>query len=120
MKIALTSQGTNLDSLIDPRLGRTKGFIIVNSESMEYQYLENTWSSQSARGAGIQAAQVLADEKVAVLITGNCGPKAFTSLKAAGIKVIAGVQGQIRECIEKWQKGELKPSPSATMNSHWR
>ncbi len=119
MKIAVTSQGDTLDSAIDQRFGRANGFIIVDSETMDYRYVENTQNLQSASGAGIQAAQKMANEKVDILITGNCGPKAFATLKVSAVGVITGAQGTVRECIEKWKKGELQPTDSANVNPHW-
>jgi len=117
MKIAVTSKSNNLESEIDPRFGRCSYFLIVDTDTMSFEYLSNE-STMASGGAGIQAAQTVAKLGAKVAITGNIGPNAFQTLSAAGIKVFTGVNGTIKEAIEKYKNGELKETEAPTVGSH--
>jgi predicted Fe-Mo cluster-binding NifX family protein len=68
MKICITSQGNSLDSLVDPRFGRCQHFIIVETDTMEYEAIENS-NIASGGGAGIQSAQLMSQNEVKVVLT---------------------------------------------------
>jgi len=118
MKICVTSQGNNLDSLVDPRFGRCQYFIIVDTDTMEYKAIENS-NIAAGGGAGIQSAQLIANEGVKTVLTGNCGPNAFRVFSGAGIQIMTGVSGVVREAIEKFKRGEFKDVSGPTVGSHF-
>jgi len=109
MRICVSSHGNNLDSQVDPRFGRCQYFILVDTETLEFEAIKNP-NIESMGGAGIQSGQLVTSRQVKTVITGNVGPNAFETLQAAGIKVITGASGSIREALEKYKKGELKPA----------
>ncbi len=110
-KIAVSSEGPTLDDLVDPRFGRAGGFVLVDTSTMESSYLDNGISQTRAQGAGIQAAEVVAGAGATVVLTGYVGPKAFQALRAAGIQVVQDLEGlTIRQAVEKFQSGRLKPA----------
>ncbi|MCK5844053.1 MAG: NifB/NifX family molybdenum-iron cluster-binding protein [Victivallales bacterium] len=119
MKIVVTSQGETLDSKVDPRFGRAQKFLVIDTETNEFECVDNAQNLNAAQGAGIQAAQTVCGTDVETLITGNCGPKAFKVLSAADIKVYVGADGTVAEAIEKFKKGELKESAEANVEGHW-
>ena len=118
MKIAVSSTGTDLDAEIDPRFGRCAYFIIVNADDMTFEAIENE-SMSLGGGAGIQSGQFIASTGAHVLITGNVGPNASRTLNAAGLDVIVGVSGSVREAIERYKKGELSPTSQASVPDHF-
>jgi len=118
VKICVTSSGNTLDALVDPRFGRAAYLTIVDSESMAFEAVPNA-AAGAMGGAGIQAAQTLANRGVSVLITGNVGPNAFQALKSSGVKIVVGANGTIREVIEKFKRGELKETGSPTVEGHF-
>ncbi len=118
MKIAISASGKNLDSKLDPRFGRCACFMVVDPGDMSFEVFDNQSASQSG-GAGIQAAQFLADKSVNVVITGHVGPNAAQVLSAAGIDVFAEQQGTIAEVVERFKKGNLKPTKGSNVNSHF-
>ena len=118
MKIAVSATGDNLEAQLDPRFGRCQYFIFVDAGSMEFEPISNE-SAMAAGGAGIQAAQTVASKGAEIVITGNVGPNAYQTLSAAGIKIITGAVGTVKEVIEKFNKGELKETSSETVGSHF-
>lgn len=116
MKICITSEGGNLDSKVDPRFGRCQYFIIVDTETLEFEAMGNP-NIESMGGAGIQSAQLVASKQVKAVVTGNVGPNAFQTLQAAGIEVFTGASGTVKEAIEKYKKGEFKANSSASVGS---
>ena len=117
MKIAVSSTGDNLDSNVDMRFGRCKYFIVVDSESMDFKVVSNE-SIMVSGGAGIKAAEAIANQDVQIVLTGNIGPNAHSTLSAAGIKVFTGAEGRIKDAINKYKNNELKESSSANVDSH--
>jgi predicted Fe-Mo cluster-binding NifX family protein len=118
MKMCITATNKGLDSQIDPRFGRCAYFIIVDSETKKFQSISNT-SNVAAHGAGIQAAQIVRNEGVETVITGNVGPNAYQALSTAGIKIITGASGNVEEVIDKFNKGTLKEVKSPTVSGHF-
>ena len=118
MKICVTSVSGNLDAQVDPRFGRCQYFMIVDSESMQFEPVSNL-AVTSGSGAGIQAAQTIASKKAQVLITGNVGPKAFQALSATGINIIKGASGKVRAVIEKYNKGLFSETKAPTVGEHF-
>ena len=100
MKIAVTSQGPDLSSQVDPRFGRAKGFIVVDTDTGEFSVHDNSQNLSAAQGAGIQAGRTVVDLGVTAVITGNVGPKAFATLEAGNVKIYAKVSGTVKEAIE--------------------
>jgi len=118
MKICVSSTADSLDALVDPRFGRCPYFIIVDLDTMQFEVVPNV-ASGAMGGAGIQAAQIIVSKGVKVVITGNVGPNAFQALSAAGIKIITGAYGTVREVIEKYKRGDLKETGSPTVGGHF-
>ncbi len=117
MKICVTSTGSDLDAQVDPRFGRCQYFMIVDPDTMEFEAIPNEGIGASS-GAGIQAAQTIANRRVEALISGNVGPNAFQTLTAAGVSVIAGASGTIKDAIEMYRAGRLSETGGATVQGH--
>lgn len=102
MKICITSEGDNLDSQIDPRFGRCKYFVIIDLETMEYEIIKNP-NMDATGGAGTQSAQLIASKGAEVVLTGDVGPNASQALQSAGIKIVTGITGLVKDAIEKYK-----------------
>ncbi|HOY63152.1 MAG TPA: NifB/NifX family molybdenum-iron cluster-binding protein [bacterium] len=119
MKIAITSKGNTVDSPVDPRFGRAAGFMVCDIDTGECAYKDNAQNLSASQGAGIQSAKNVADSGVSAIVTGHCGPKAFSALKAAGIKIYTGAEGTVAENIEKFKAGSVKEIDNADVEGHW-
>lgn len=106
--IAITSEGPSLSDALDPRFGRSGGFVIADLTCGKVRYADNGSSQVLAQGAGIQAAENLVKAGAQVLLTGFVGPKAFSALEAAGIKVVQGLENlTVGEALERYKDGSL-------------
>jgi len=116
MKICITSEGKDSNSKVDPRFGRCQYFIIADTDTLEYEVVENP-NIESMGGAGIQSAQLVASKHVKAVLTGNIGPNAFQTLNAAGIDIYTGVSGSVKEAIAAYKSGKFKKTESPSVGS---
>jgi len=107
-KIAVSSEGPDLDGPVDPRFGRAAGFIIIDPDTMADEYVDNSTSQGMSQGAGIQTAELMTRHGVGVVLTGYVGPKAFQALSAAGIKIGQNLEDlSVRQAVEKYKTGQV-------------
>ena len=120
MKVAVTSQGKELSSEIDPRFGRAKWLIVVDTDEGDFKAYDNVLNLNAVQGAGIQTGQNIANLGVEAVITGNVGPNAFKTLNAAGVKIFLAQQKQtVQEAIDSFKSGKLKEVGQANVEGHW-
>ncbi len=119
MKIAVTALGETLDSKIDPRFGRAAYILIVDSETLEFESFDNNENKNAFKGAGIQAAAKITDKDAQVLLTGFCGPNAFKTLEAAGVKVVNDQSGRVIDVVQKFKQGNVVYAGEANKDGHW-
>ena len=106
MNIAITATEPSLDAKVDPRFGRCPYFLIVDTDTLEFEAVENS-NVMLGGGAGIQSAQLMGEKGVQFVLTGNCGPNAYQTLSAAGIGVIVGCGGSVADVVEQFKAGQL-------------
>ena len=119
MKIAVTSKGKDLDSPMDPRFGRAAYIIIVDTLNQGFEVLDNSENVNAFKGAGIQAAVMVSDRGVKVLLTGYCGPNAFKILKASGVKVANDVTGTVRDAVSAYSQKKVSFADGANAEGSW-
>ena len=110
MTIAFTSKGTDWDSLIDPRFGRTEYILFYDEKKDEFSHLDNKEIAQEAHGAGPITAEKLFRYNPDVLITGNGpGQNAAVVLDKINIKIYIGAgQMTVKEAYEAYKNNDLK------------
>ena len=119
MKLCVTSSGQSLDDAIDPRFGRCQYFIIVDTENLQFDTIQNPAISAGG-GAGIQAGQLVANKGAEVVLTGNVGPNAFNTLQAAGLKIVVGLSGiTVRQTIEGFKSGKYQYIGDPSVEAHY-
>ncbi|MFA7159007.1 MAG: NifB/NifX family molybdenum-iron cluster-binding protein [Kiritimatiellia bacterium] len=119
MKVLVTARGESVSDDLDPRFGRARYFILVDTETGKATAHDNAQNLNAAQGAGIQAAQGVARLGAEAVISGNVGPNAFKTLQAAGIKVYLAPQSSVEEAVRKFKAGELKEVSDANVQGHW-
>ena len=118
MKIAISASDEGLDAEMDQRFGRCRYFTIVDTDTMDHESIENN-SLIASGGAGTSAGQAISEKGVEAVLTGNCGPNAFGVLNAAGIKVITGVSGKVKDAVERFKEGDLQVNTGANVPDHF-
>jgi len=119
MRIAITAASNEIDSEMDPRFGRAPYILIVDDEGTVIEVVDNAKNVNAMKGAGIQTAKMMADRKVDVLMTGHCGPNAFTALKAAGIRVVTEQSGSVLETLGRLKRNEVRFAEEPNVEAHW-
>lgn len=119
MKIAISSEGKELDAKIDTRFGRARYFIIYDTETNEFSTMDNIQNLNAAQGAGIQTAQNVLNSGAECIITGHCGPKAYRVLSSSNIKLYLADKGTVKEAIDDLISGKLKIAGGADVEGHW-
>lgn len=119
MKVAITAQGPNLDSPVDPRFGRARYFLLFDTETGQFTVHDNVQNLNAPQGAGIQAAQAVVEIGAEALLTGHVGPKAFATLKAGKVAIHAGAAGVVRQALEEFRSGRIQPTTKADVEGHW-
>ena len=119
MKVAVTAQEKELGSQMDPRFGRAKFLIVVDTDTDDFEVHDNTVNLNATQGAGIQTGQNIANFKVEAVITGNVGPNAFRTLNAANVKVFLTEKQTVQEAIDSFKADRLKEVDRASVEGHW-
>ena len=119
MKVAVTSQGQELSSEIDPRFGRARWLVVVDTETGKSEVHDNSVNLNATQGAGIQTGQNIANLGVEAVITGNVGPNAFKTLNAANVKIFLAEKQTVQDAIDSFKADKLKEVGEATVEGHW-
>jgi predicted Fe-Mo cluster-binding NifX family protein len=115
-KIAITSQGPNLDSDFDERFGRCQYFIVIDTSTDNFESIQNESNSASG-GAGTASAKKIADLGVQAVISGHFGPNAATALQAFGIKMHTSKSETISKALAEFKNGSVQEVTDATVAS---
>jgi len=109
MKIAVSSTGKDIESNTSDVFGRCPYFIIAEIQDKKIKRTEaiKNENTDQMRGAGISAAQLVAERDVNVVITENVGPRALDVLKQFNIKVYFG-KGVVKDVLQEFIDGKLK------------
>ena len=119
MKVAVTSQGPDLNSQVAPRFGRAMYFLIVDTASGEFTVGDNSGNSNTGHTAGMQAAGRIVSLDVGSVITRSIGPKAFATLQAGNVRVYTVAPGTVVDAIRRLEAGQLQPAQKPNMQEHW-
>ncbi len=119
MKVAISTQGDSMESLVDQRFGRAPFFLIIDTDSESVEAVDNKKNLNLMQGAGIQAAESVVRHDAGAVLTGHCGPKAFRLLSKAGVTVYLGAAGTAKEAYEEFKKGGMTSAKEPDRQGHW-
>jgi predicted Fe-Mo cluster-binding NifX family protein len=108
MKLAISASGPALSDAVDERFGRAAYFVIVDPSTMEHEAIDNSVNRNALQGAGIAAAELVAERKAGAVLTGQLGPKAFQALQAASIPAYAAAGMTAADAVAAFKSGSLE------------
>lgn len=108
MKVAVSSQGPDLESRFDPRFGKAMFFVVVNTDTGQFEVRDNGEHLDAMMGAGIQTACHVAAMGVDSVITDNIGHRGFTRLERNDVKMYVGATGSVGNAVEQFKSGQLR------------
>jgi len=117
--ICITSTGTTMDAMVDHRFGRCSYFLFIDEEKESIIEVIPNPNLEVLHGAGVQSAQIVAERKPELLITGNIGPNAYSLLTSAGVKVAAGFFGKVSDAVKEYKSGKLKLIDAPNVPGHF-
>ncbi|MBN2497282.1 MAG: NifB/NifX family molybdenum-iron cluster-binding protein [Deltaproteobacteria bacterium] len=103
MKIAISSAGGSIHAEVEPRFGRAPYYVVVDSETMKFDLVFNP-NTLDEHGVGPQTASLIAETGAQVLLTGQVGPNAARALSTAGIQVVTGISGKVKDVVDAYLK----------------
>jgi len=109
MKIAVSSTDKNIESNISDVFGRCPYFIIAEVKDGKIEKTEavKNESTDQNSGAGVSTAQLMAENNVNAIITGNIGPKALDVLNQFNIEIYSG-EGIVKDALQAFIDKKLK------------
>jgi predicted Fe-Mo cluster-binding NifX family protein len=117
MKIVISANGAGLDAPASLVFGRCPTYVLVDTETMEFEAVENPAVAASG-GAGIQAAQFVVERGAQAVVTGNVGPNAFNVLHSANVSLYLFGGGTVRQAVEAFRGGQLPSAGDASAPAH--
>ncbi|MDD4803029.1 MAG: NifB/NifX family molybdenum-iron cluster-binding protein [Syntrophomonas sp.] len=106
MRIAIPVDEKSLETSVCVSFGRASYFLIYDTDSREKVFVDNS-AAYSQGGAGIKAAQYIADSGVSALLTPRCGENAAEVIEAAKIKIYKTINDSISDNINAFNEGKL-------------
>lgn len=108
MKIAISAEGPTLQDVVDPRFGRAAGFVIYDTETKAFEYIDNGAAQTAAQGAGLMAVETVVEAGVKVVLSGYIGPKALEALQAVGLGTVQDMDNRtVGDVIDEFEAGRL-------------
>ncbi|OQA47150.1 MAG: Dinitrogenase iron-molybdenum cofactor [Chloroflexi bacterium ADurb.Bin325] len=118
MKLIITATAPGLEAPVDPRFGRGAYFVVVDTDTMQWQAHKNE-AVNAAGGAGTQAAQFVAQQAAGAVISGDFGPNAYIALAAGEVKMyLLGASQTVSEAVANYVGGKLQEVRAPTGAGH--
>lgn len=119
MRVAITSQGSDMTSAVDQRFGRARFFVVVDTGSERFSAHDNSQNLDAVQGAGIQATEDVMNKGVDSVITGRVGSRAFTTLRAGDVEVFIGATGSVENALEQFSADQLQRANEPRAEKCW-
>ena len=108
MKIAISAEGPTTQDIVDPHFGRAAGFVIYDTETKTFEYIDNGAAQAAAQGAGLMAVETVVEAGAKVVLSGYIGPKALEALQAVGLGTVQDMDNRtVGNVIADFEAGNL-------------
>ena len=106
MLIAIPVDSEDMKGAVCPSFGRAPLFLLYDTSDDSSRFITNG-AADAQGGAGIKAAQIIADHKVNALLTPRCGQNAADVLQPAGVTLYKTTSGSVEEQIRLFRENGL-------------
>ncbi len=106
MTIAIPVDENNSETNVCVSFGRAPYFMLCDLESSTTDFVVNS-AADAQGGAGLKAAQIVADSGASVLLTPRCGQNAAEVLNAAQVKIYKTDGSGAAENLAAYKEGKL-------------
>ncbi len=107
MKVMITARGSDLNSQMDERYGRSEYFIIYDTESDSFEAIKNPYLNDRG-GVGVSIAKFTVEKGVDAIISGSFGPNAQDVLKGTKIELYSAKGGSVADVLKAFKEGKIK------------
>lgn len=105
-RLAIPTTGPGADVLVAPTFRRCSHLVFVDTTNMSWTATKVGNGFAGGEGC-FQLARLIVEAQAQLLLTGRCGPNALGILAIAGVKVVQGVEGGVREAVAAFARGAL-------------
>ncbi len=116
MLIAVSIKEPDLTSELSDAFGRSKYFLLFNSDTKAYEFTLNPYSAELG-GAGIQSARFLIERKIEAVITAFMGFNTLRFFDSLNVKVYACKNCKVEESIKLFKDSELNQLKPETIDN---
>ncbi len=110
LRIAVASDGNDLDAPVGTGLGRCSRFIMVEPESLTFRVVEVT-PKTAPEDVSVEAIKAVVRAGAWTVITPHVQPRCLRLLSQMGVEVILCEPGQtVRQALEQFLAGDLAPA----------
>ena len=106
MKIAVSSDGPDLDANIANRFNTAKYLLVVDVDTSDYEVIPSPFTT-GQHGAGIQTIVLAVSRGAKAVVTGYANPAIVNQFKSSGIEVLTGITGTVKDTSEVAIEGAL-------------
>jgi predicted Fe-Mo cluster-binding NifX family protein len=99
-------------------LAGRRNFLVYDLDSETFEVAGNQQNLNVAQGAGIPSAEAVVRLGTRNLLIGNCGPKPFCVLAAAGVKIYTTNALTVAAAFEQFRLGKLAEAHSVDTEGH--
>ncbi len=103
-KVAIPTRSGN----VDEHFGHCESFTIYTLDGAKNVTATDSFTPPPACGCKSNLVGTLKEMGVSTLLAGNMGQGAVMKLQQAGIQVLRGAAGPVREVLQAWLDGTLK------------
>ncbi|MBN2456598.1 MAG: hypothetical protein JXB29_08720 [Sedimentisphaerales bacterium] len=102
MKVAVPSDGPNMDANVAHRLSAAEYLLIIDVESGEFEALPESINLHQ-RGSGVRTIVTAVSKGANAILTGYCGPSIVSQLESSGVEILTGITGTVRGALDQYR-----------------
>lgn len=110
MRIAISCNGGGIEGEVAEHFGRCPEFVIVESEGKEIKKVEKVDNPYFHSHVPGEVPKFISSLGVNLMITGGMGRRAAEMFESLGVDIVVGASGKVKDVVEKYLNGELKPA----------